>query len=545
MNFRVLVTDSSYKHTLGACRALGASGYDVQVIGPKFGQAGYSKSVEKRHIQRGYALGELSKQLEEIAESEKIQFLLPIGAASVFDVSANRQNLSEKLAFALAPTKSIDLALNKANLLSFAESVGVSSPRTWRFSTFESFLTGLDEIPFPYIIKSALEQHKFGPVYINSSEDIEKLLSTEVLLPEFTHGELVAQSRIRGNGEGFFALYQHGVCKRVMMHKRLREMPATGGSSWAAQSIYSQDLFDSGVALLDALEWHGPAMVEFKRDETDGKLSLMELNPKFWGSLDLAIQSGVDFPSDTVRIASGEELDANFHYKSNVKYVWPLENYSLYLRDAELRKKDFQTNVDRNDFLPAVVTIASNLAGPIIRWLSKSIMATTLGWRRKYNSHQFMSRVTGQLIGIPARTFCQIDNSLWVGAKPKLLGRFYLRLTNRHIYSLLHAPGSANQNSNSWRTFFPLDEFVDIPFAKLSEITKQIDQIRLRGGKVFIHCREGVGRAPTVAAAVLISQGLEINQAIQRVKRGRDVSSINSLQLESLTLFANQQHLDH
>lgn len=67
------------------------------------------------------------------------------------------------------------------------------------------------------------------------------------------------------------------------MHKRMREYPITGGSSTAAESMYDPELRDLGLTLLKALDWHGVAMVEFKKDSRDGKYKLMEINPKFWG----------------------------------------------------------------------------------------------------------------------------------------------------------------------------------------------------------------------------------------------------------------------
>lgn len=38
-------------------------------------------------------------------------------------------------------------------------------------------------------------------------------------------------------------------------------------------------------------------MVEWKVDLRDGRPKLMEINPRFWGSLELAVRSGVNFPS--------------------------------------------------------------------------------------------------------------------------------------------------------------------------------------------------------------------------------------------------------
>ena len=87
----------------------------------------------------------------------------------------------------------------------------------------------------------------------------------------------------------------------------------------------------------------------------------------------------------------------------------------------------------------------------------------------------------------------------------------------------------------------PLEEYVDIPIAKLQKVTRVMQDLDIDGGKVFVHCREGVGRAPTVAAAFLVSQGVPLEQALAQVRKGRDIAALNSLQYESLLAFAAVQ----
>ena len=62
-------------------------------------------------------------------------------------------------------------------------------------------------------------------------------------------------------------------------------------------------------------------MVEFKRDERDCRFKLIEINPKFWGSLGLAIAAGVDFPALAFRAACGLPVEAPSGY-DNVRYQW-------------------------------------------------------------------------------------------------------------------------------------------------------------------------------------------------------------------------------
>jgi predicted ATP-grasp superfamily ATP-dependent carboligase len=107
------------------------------------------------------------------------------------------------------------------------------------------------------------------------------------------------------------------------MHRRIREYPPTGGASCCAQSFYDPKLMDYGVRLLDRLNWHGVAMVEFRYDTRDHDYKILEVNPKFWGSLDLALASGVDFPYYVCQMANGESIEYSEDYDRSLRFHWP------------------------------------------------------------------------------------------------------------------------------------------------------------------------------------------------------------------------------
>ena len=79
-------------------------------------------------------------------------------------------------------------------------------------------------------------------------------------------------------------------------YRRLREYPIAGGPSTLRESIWNPELRETAESLLSLLGWVGVAMVEFKVDPRDGRPKLLEVNPRFWGSLHHAIACGVDFP---------------------------------------------------------------------------------------------------------------------------------------------------------------------------------------------------------------------------------------------------------
>lgn len=104
------------------------------------------------------------------------------------------------------------------------------------------------------------------------------------------------------------------------MHKRIREFPINVGSSVCAESIYEEELLVIGKKLLDYLNWNGVAIIEFKKDERDGIYKLIEINPKFWSGIELAIVSGVNFPYFLIQNIKGEEIIHNNKYKMNLRF---------------------------------------------------------------------------------------------------------------------------------------------------------------------------------------------------------------------------------
>jgi predicted ATP-grasp superfamily ATP-dependent carboligase len=106
-------------------------------------------------------------------------------------------------------------------------------------------------------------------------------------------------------------------------HRRLREKPPSGGVSVLCESVQipTQALRHAKI-LLDELQWEGVAMVEFKLDSADQKYKLMEINGRFWGSLQLAIDAGVDFPDLLIQTLGNEPLRPIETYRIGVKSRW-------------------------------------------------------------------------------------------------------------------------------------------------------------------------------------------------------------------------------
>ena len=116
------------------------------------------------------------------------------------------------------------------------------------------------------------------------------------------------------------------------MHRRVHEVPYTGGVSSLRESWWHPAIRDDAVAKLRYLGWHGPAMMEYRWDASSGDFRLLEMNGRFWGSLHLALYAGVDFPLVLVDAFHGHVtravrqfplgLRCRQTFPKEVEYVW-------------------------------------------------------------------------------------------------------------------------------------------------------------------------------------------------------------------------------
>jgi hypothetical protein len=147
------------------------------------------------------------------------------------------------------------------------------------------------------------------------------------------------QEKVEGEGRGVFLLLWDGEVKAAFCHRRLREKPPWGGVSVLSESLpLDEELVGRSAALLRKLGWQGVAMVEYKLDARDARAKLMEVNGRFWGSLQLAIDAGMDFPLLLYRLATGEDVPAQRNYRAGVKSRWllgDLDHLWIRLRHAQ------------------------------------------------------------------------------------------------------------------------------------------------------------------------------------------------------------------
>jgi len=217
-------------------------------------------------------------------------------------------------------------AFDKARTLQLAQGCGVRVPPHHVPESLEDGRAAAQAIGYPVVVKPRFSHFWRGGRFTSGegsryARDAAELEAKMLECRQDTFWPLI-QGFVPGQGKGVFALCDHGQPLTWFAHERLRDVRPSGSGSSLRRSVpLDPRLHRPAARLLAQLGWHGPAMVEF-RDDGTSEPWLLEVNGRFWGSLELAIASGIDFPNLWVRLLRGERVEPQAEYATGVTRRW-------------------------------------------------------------------------------------------------------------------------------------------------------------------------------------------------------------------------------
>lgn len=191
-------------------------------------------------------------------------------------------------AWAFSSLTSVETCFDKTVTLRAAHSLGLPIPES-----IDRFAVSADS--YPLIVKprhscvwpTSGSAVRGTAVKVNSETELAeacaKIMTT-------TGEEPLLQWCIVGEEVGVFTVRLDGKPCGWFSHRRLLGIHPDGGASSIRLSVpVPKQLVEWSTELLAAIDWNGPAMVEWKYDEATQTYRLMEINGRWWGSLALTL----------------------------------------------------------------------------------------------------------------------------------------------------------------------------------------------------------------------------------------------------------------
>jgi predicted ATP-grasp superfamily ATP-dependent carboligase len=372
MTGNVLVTDAQMRSSLAVIRSLGKKGLKVTASEETRFTTGFFSKYCSDKIVYPNPKKEEEKFVEKLLKTVKngdYDVLFPVADNCLKPIIDNREELSKYIKIALPDTETFMNGYDKGNTLKIALKNGIPCPETY-FSIDELY-ENQNKLVYPLVVKPRISSGSRGLKVCQSFDDLISVYKE--LQEEF--GALLVQEYIPYGGElGVYTMFNFDSEPRaVTVHQRIRSYPVSGGPSTFRKTIKnetSKEAIKIGFKLLKEMKWSGVGMVEFRIDERDGSLKLMEVNSRFWGSLQLSILSGVDFPFMLYKLFMDGDVEPVLDYNEEIYCRWLLPGDILWFLNAPNKsqnvKKFFKWDtpddiISKEDIGPTFGFIAATL----------------------------------------------------------------------------------------------------------------------------------------------------------------------------------------
>jgi len=337
---KVLLLDGETNAAVACVRSLAKAGHEVTVGSAE--QWVWCKAARSRFAYASFKypdplvepqrfINTIISQIERSGERRIL--LLPATEPTMLVVSRVRERLQAAGSImVIPPHREFVTACSKHEMTKLASSLGVRTPRTTSIEDPQLAAEIARDLQYPIVLKCHSSQQILPDNRVVITPKPRYARNLAEFLQAYRQlssacGAILAQEFIHGVGVGYSTLMCQGELRAEFAHLRIREAdPSGSGSSLRIGIAVPLAVREAGLRLLRELKWHGVAMVEF-RIHQDGTPVFLEVNPRFWNSLTLAVYSGIDFPALLAAVAEHGDVALQLAYRPNVRCRWLLGDF--------------------------------------------------------------------------------------------------------------------------------------------------------------------------------------------------------------------------
>lgn len=316
---------------VGVIRSLGRAG--IPVIGldsnpvmPGFASRYCQAKLSPDPVHEPGAL--LEFLLKEGERLDEPGIFFPSADAYVLFLAKYREELCKSFIFTLPPEPVLDALVNKRYQYELAEQVGIPIAKTFYLESMEEVNQAKGELEYPVFIKPYLGhlwREHYGSAHKGFTVNSPQELTTRYDEIFRIGLQAMTQQIILGPDDNLYeASYyigRKGDLQASFTHRKIHQYPAGFGVCTCAESVDYPELAALGEKMMVGFHYRGASSIEFKRDDRDGQLKLIELNPRFCQQNLLAADCGVNFPLVQYMDLTGQAQEPVTHFQTGVRWM--------------------------------------------------------------------------------------------------------------------------------------------------------------------------------------------------------------------------------
>lgn len=329
---KILVTDGRSLASLAIIRTLGEKGFEIH-CGEDFkgSVSSFSKYVKKSFVYPSAQNqpNEFVDFLLNLTKKEKYSMIIPVRDETTLLLSKNKSEFLEYTNLYLADFDVISKFRDKGDTVKLANKYGIPVPETY-FPEDTCIQEIKNSVKYPVLIRARISSGSRGIKYVNFPSEFED--AYQEIKSEY--GEPMIQEYISHDG-GHYSIGtlfdNNSEPIAIHVYKETKQYPINGGPAVNAITVKKEQWVDDILQILKTVGWIGPAHMDVLFDTSSNTYRLLEVNPRFWMSLNLSIKSGVDIPYLLYQLSAGQNISKINSYKVGFKYRWVFPYEILWL----------------------------------------------------------------------------------------------------------------------------------------------------------------------------------------------------------------------
>jgi predicted ATP-grasp superfamily ATP-dependent carboligase len=337
-----IVTNAKNRIAYNIAKSLGLKGITVYTSDFIPNAMSFSSKFSKGNFVYPSPYNEQKEFLESIISNIQkydCKVLIPV-SEETYLIAKHREEIQKHTNLVVPDFEQILFAHNKDKWVSLAEGIGIPCPKSYEISELITNSNNMD-ISYPVLIKPKQGGGGWGIVQINSSDELQRILDEQSHCGRPLERFFI-QEKIEGETHCVAMLFRHGNFKAKVGYRQMRSFPVDGGQATLRMSYENKEAENYFERFLEKLNWHGICQADFIIETASGTPYLIDINPRFWGSLAQGIAAGVDFPYKVYRMALDGDIEPQYTYDKGIVTRWvggDLRAFFPMLRKTEHKRR--------------------------------------------------------------------------------------------------------------------------------------------------------------------------------------------------------------
>lgn len=309
---RVLLIEGRARQVLPVAKSLRSLGCEVTTYNGSKLDPGYASRYPQRKLiaycNSKDPVGSYNAIRRELEEYH-YDLVIPLNDDVAIILSKYKVQLSELTTLAVEDWDIFQMASDKLRTMMVCMKKHLPCPIT--FTSKQDYLNNKGEVLFPLVVKPRTGCAAVGFYVANNEEDLLEYYDKA----ELKYGKMLIQEYIPQDGLQYkceLFIDHSGELKGSCVFAKVRWYPINGGSSTLNETVDRPDIIDNCQNLLKEIGWRGYADIDLIEDKRDGKVKIMEINPRITGSVKICYEAGVNFSQLILDDFLGNEVKPQF-----------------------------------------------------------------------------------------------------------------------------------------------------------------------------------------------------------------------------------------